>query len=401
MGFVKGIFKIVLKTFVVLLLVGVGLLIATNASIVYDYAEPHAFTGPDIYNPYRNLDTTNGWKRANFHTHTRVRGVFNECEFWPDSVCRIYESFGYDIIGISNHNEITPLPADYESRMSIYEHGYNPLKFHISVYGSQQVWHFDNMLPIFPFQHQFIIDRLGSDADIVQLNHPVRTPIISRDGLEKIGGYQLIELASNMANIENEYWDWALTAGHYSHGIQNDDMHRPYDAGNIAVRCSFLSMHDKSYASIRQSLLDGCFYSMRIPDYGECDWQDKIDANASLPCVEDIGLRGDTIYIKLSDSADSIKFVGAEHRALRVVEASDTAAYALPACEPYTRIMAFYPDGTVIYSNVFARYDSSQSDSPFRDDTYTPNWTLTLLYNLIIVLCVVSIIIVTYKVVRR
>ena len=53
---------------------------ATSVSPVYNFAKPAPFSGPDIYNPYHNLDTAIGWKRANFHTHTKVEGLLNECE---------------------------------------------------------------------------------------------------------------------------------------------------------------------------------------------------------------------------------------------------------------------------------------------------------------------------------
>lgn len=397
----KVILRVVLKLVMVLLLVGVGLFISTNASIVYDFAEPRQFAGPDIYNPYHNLDTTSRWRRANFHAHTRVNGIFNECEFWPDSVYRAYESFDYDIIGISNHNKITHYPTTGECRMSIYEHGYNFLNYHLLVFGSERVWHFDNMLPLFASQHQFIIDRLSRDADIMQINHPHRTPLLDRDVFKKIGGYQLVELTSTVATIENEHWDWALSAGHYCHGILNDDMHRPNDSYNIAVRCSFLSLPDLSYPTVRQALLEGCFYSMRIPNYGQGDWERKREANSQLPYIKDIGLRDSTIYIEMSDVADSIKFIGSDHRVLHLVEASDTATYTMLHDDAYARIMVFYPEDAVIFTNAFARYDSSCEESPYRAGGYTPNWPLTILYNLLLAVCVVYVISLIYRIIRR
>ena len=48
----------------------------TSVSPVYRFRDPQPFRGPDIFNPYSALDTVQGWKRANFHTHTRVKGPF-------------------------------------------------------------------------------------------------------------------------------------------------------------------------------------------------------------------------------------------------------------------------------------------------------------------------------------
>ncbi len=58
--------KIVFSAALLLVLAVLG----TGFSPVYDFRDPHPFSGPDIFNPYRGLDTANCWKRANFHTHT-------------------------------------------------------------------------------------------------------------------------------------------------------------------------------------------------------------------------------------------------------------------------------------------------------------------------------------------
>ncbi|MBQ3820737.1 MAG: hypothetical protein II809_04660, partial [Bacteroidales bacterium] len=78
-----------------------------SVSPIYDFSEPAPFEGPDIYNPYEGLDTTRRWKRANFHTHTRVDNILNECPEYPDVVYRDYMKMGYDILTFSNHNQLT------------------------------------------------------------------------------------------------------------------------------------------------------------------------------------------------------------------------------------------------------------------------------------------------------
>ena len=113
----------------VLVLLFLGVLV-TSVSPIYDFREPRPFSGPDIFDPYRDLDTANCWKRANFHTHTRVKGPFppNECELWPDETYAEYERFGYDIVTFSNHNEITCHPFDSTLQVNVYEQGYSPFK---------------------------------------------------------------------------------------------------------------------------------------------------------------------------------------------------------------------------------------------------------------------------------
>lgn len=424
--------------------------LATSVSAVYDFGEPQPFSGPDIFNPYAGLDafvshegadstgshagsgisvpddrsgvsvpggrsgisgtddTTDEcaananpdaatrWKRANFHTHTKVEGILNECDYWPAQVDSFYRTFGYDIVTFSNHNELTEHPYDPALQVNVYEHGYNLFKFHKLVFGSDRVLRFDHLLPFMPSQWQWQLDLLGKDSDFIQLNHPLRTTGTSKRLLRKLGGYRIIELDSGKST-ENEYWDWALSAGHYSFGLANDDLHYPDRSGRMAVRCSFLYTPSAGYEDIRETLLSGCYYSMRVPDYGEGDWQTKYEMNGNLPSIEDIGLDGSTIYMSLSEPADSIKVTGQDHRTLLLATDTEALSYTMTEGDHYARLTAYFPDGEVIYTNPFARYDSSVSDTPYTS-SHSINITLTIIYNLIILLLCVSVITLLRKV---
>ena len=124
---------------------------------MYEFSAPRAFSGPDIYNPYKALEQDSAlvWKRANFHTHTRVKSLFNECESWPGAVYDSLSRFGTSIVTFSNHNRLTTHPFDPELQVDVYEHGYNLFKYHKLVFGAEKVCRFDNILPLFAFQKQF------------------------------------------------------------------------------------------------------------------------------------------------------------------------------------------------------------------------------------------------------
>ena len=397
----KRVGRIALKSLVVIILVAISIFVATSFSPIYDFDPPRPFCGPDIYNPYRSLDTANCWKRANLHTHTRVEGVLNECDFSADSVYHIYRSYGYDIVGFTNHNELTKHPIDKSLEMNIYEHGYNALNFHVMTYGAESVWHYDALLPLFTSQKQFMLNKLNEDADFVQINHPHRYRLFDHDALEKLGGYRLMELTSGEDVLENKHWDIALSAGRYSHGILNDDMHYPDQSDKIAIRCSFLCTPDATYDSVRKTLLEGCFYSMRVPDFGNGDFEEKHARNRELPTVKDIGLRDSTIYVELSAPADSIKFVGSNHRTLHTAHSTLSAEYTMLPDDPYARIMAFYSDGVVIYSNAFARYDSTVEESPYRGAMCSVNTPLSILFNIAVALCLGLVLALIYFILRR
>lgn len=210
-----------------------------------------------------------------------------------------------------------------------------------------------------------------------------------------------MELTSAEEEIENEFWDVALSAGHYSHGIMNDDLHYPDRPEKIAIRCSFICTPADDYATVRDRLLEGCFYSMSVPNYGDGDWSEKYARNTQLPTIQNIGLRDSIVYIELSAPADSIKFVGSNHRTLHTAYSATSAEYTMLPADPYARIMAFYSDGAVIYSNAFARYDSTTQESPYRGDMYDINTPLTILFNIGVALCLGMMLTLIYIILRR
>lgn len=197
---------VVLKTLAALVLIALLAVFVTSVSPIYDFAEPRPFSGPDIFNPYRDGgDSAFCWKRANFHTHTRVKGILNECEHWPDETDATYRKFGYDIVTFSNHNELTVHPYDPLLQVNVYEHGYNLFKYHKLVFGCSDVNLFDHLVPLFASQKQFQLDLLGKESDFIQMNHPLRTIGTSEDHMRKLGGYRIMELDSGKSK-ENEYW---------------------------------------------------------------------------------------------------------------------------------------------------------------------------------------------------
>ena len=376
----KAALRFLLKTVTAIILIAAMAIVATSVSPIYDFGKAEPFDGPDIFNPYRDIDSALCWKKANFHVHTRVEGIFNECEYWPDEVYRRHENLGYDIVTFSNHNELTTHPFDSTLQVNVYEHGYNIFKFHKLVFGSDKVNRFDHMLPFLASQRQFQIDMLANESDITQYNHPLRTTGTTKELMEKLSGYDIIELDCGRST-ENTFWDWALSAGHYSFGLANDDLHYPDRTSRIARRCNFLCTPSARYADIKQCLLSGCYYSMRIPDYGNGDWEIKRTRNLCLPRITDIGLRDSTIYITLSAIADSIKMFGQDHTTLLALQNSADAEYTMQPNDHYARITAYFPDGEVIYTNPFARYDASSAPTPAKEPMHRKNITLTILFN--------------------
>ena len=393
------IFKVISKTVACLIVIALFAVAATSFSPVYRFRAPVPFAGPDIYNPYRNIDTVFCWKRANFHTHTRVKGLMNECEYWPAEVYAKLEKFGYDIVTFSNHNKLTEHPFDSSLQVNVYEHGYNLFKYHKLVFGADKVKHRDHLLPMTASQKQFQLDYLGKGSDLIQINHPLRTETMSRRQMEKLSGYRLIELDSGRST-GNEYWDWALSAGHYCLGTANDDLHYPDRNRCIAVRCNFLCCETAGYEDIKAALTEGRFYSMRVPDYGRGDWNLKYEKNAQLPYVRHIGLNDSTIGIAVSQQADSIKVTGQNHSTLHSAYRTDTLEYTLKEDDSYARITAWFPGGEVIYTNPFARYDAASAESPYDGSSQDISIILTILFNTLVAALAACCIYILYKLIK-
>ena len=383
MPIIRKISAFLLKTIVSLVLIAVFAVLATSVSPIYRFSEPAPFSGPDVFDPYRNIDSVHCWKRANFHTHTKVSGLMNECDHWPEDVYDSLAGFGYDIVTFSNHNELTVHPFDTSLQVNVYEHGYNLFKYHKLVFGCSSVNHFDHLLPLTASQRQHQLQYLGKDCDFIQFNHPLRTNCTSKSMMEKLSGYHLIELDSGKST-ENEYWDWVLSAGRYSFATANDDLHYPDRSARIAVRCNFLCTPSARYDDIRKTLMEGGFYCMRVPDYGNGDWKIKHEKNRGLPYIMDIGLRRDTIHIQLSEIADSIKVIGQNHSVLSLLADTDKAEYVMKESDPYARLTAYFPEGEVIYTNAFARYDKEYAESPFSTSVPPVNIPMTILFNLLL-----------------
>lgn len=381
--------RIIGKTISCILLISLLAVLLTAFSPIYRFRQPAPFEGPDIFNPYRDLDTANCWKRALFHTHTRVKGPLpvNECQYWPQQTWDALRKLGYDIVTFSNHNEITQHPFDPSLQVNVYEHGYSPLKFHKLVFGAKKVVCYDALLPLLASQKQFELDLLGQSSDFIQINHPLRTVGMCQSHMEALSGYELMELDTGKST-DNEYWDWALSAGHYSFGLANDDLHEPDRTGKIGRRSNFLCTASGRYDDLRKTLLSGCFYAMRIPDYGHGDWSVKYAKNRELPFIRDIGMRCDTIFMLLSATADSIRVTGQDHKTLALVQNTDSILYTFQREDHYARLTAFFPEGEVIYTNPFARYDAL-SENPFNNAPQETDWLLTVLYNLLVV-CLLS-----------
>lgn len=388
-----------------IILFAVFVLSLFSLSPIYRFEGPVPFKGDMIYNPYADLDTATGWKRTCLHTHTKVDKGINECPYYPDAVYSDYMSYGYGILGFSNHQALTPHPVDSSLYIAIYEHGYNLFKFHLNAFGAGKVEKFDHILPILLSQKQFMIDRLASQGDFVQFNHPDRTISVNRRVMEHLSGYRLIEGDSGFGESDNgsgtslSHWDEALSAGRYAHNNISDDNHNSKAHARIARRCSWINSPTPYWEDVREQLVKGNFYTTRVPDFGSGDTAVKHSENMKLPGIKDIGLHGDTVFMTLTEPAALIKVISRNGMAVDSAKNTASIHYVMKAGDPYVRMTAWYDNGVALYTNAFARY--AEGDSPYRVFPHPVRWGMTILWNLMVIFVATASLFCIFRLFRR
>jgi hypothetical protein len=141
---------------------------------------------------------------------------------------------------------------------------------------------------------------------------------------------------------------------------------------------------------------------MRVPDYGRGNWDIKYARNCNLPSIKDIGLRKDTIYVALSQKADSIKVTGQDHTTLALAKDADFLSYVMTSKDPYARFTAYFSEGEVIWSNPFARYDASVAESPIdKESSHSINLVFTILFNIMLAAIAAGAVTCIYKLWKR
>ena len=70
--------------------------------------------------------------------------------------------------------------------------------------------------------------------------------------------------------------------------------------------------------------------------------------------------------------------------------------------DPYARFTAYFPDGELIWSNPFARYDASVAGSPIdKESSHSINLVLTILFNILLAAIAAGAVTCIYKLWKR
>ena len=237
-----------------------GLLLTAPLAAVpaYDFPERRPFAGERWLNPYEGW--RGGFLKVNLHAHSAAWLGVTAGESSPEAMAQRYADFGFDALALSNYHQLTHLERPALPMVRAYEHGLNVTKSHRLVLGASEVVAFD-----FPIStrsmRQWVLDLLGARAALVGINHPSL-----RDGhgcadLERLTGYQLVEVHNPYATSHLE-WDCALAAGRLAWVVGNDDSHSTREQG-IGIAWNMVGAAAPAESAILEALARGRSYAVR------------------------------------------------------------------------------------------------------------------------------------------
>ncbi len=355
-----------------LLLITVVIVLSTCLYIqcsIYNFEEATPFQGAYLYNPYEGNSSTATWSKGNFHAHSIAWGHITNGHQTPEEVVEVYQQLGYDVLGISNYHNVKEVSETSLKSVPVYEHGYNLFKTHRQVFEPSRVNFFD--LPFFQTtsMKQSVINKVSNESTCIALNHPVKRNGYKDDDLEKLSGYDLMEVLNHSANSAVK-WDVALSAGKPVWCIGNDDMHDAEKESEVGV-CWTMLYNVKDSADITERLKKGNTYIVK--------GRRAVAANA----LRSLEVRSDTIIVKLAQPSQSIQFIGQGGEVRQTFTQLDSAIYVFKANDTYIRTEITDGDD-IIYLNPVIRYNGLETPSNY--STATVNITATFLYRGLVLL---------------
>lgn len=314
----------------------------------YDFPQPAPFSGSHLWNPYATAQGR--WWKANFHAHAHAWGGLTNGR-WPGArVLRTYRKLGYDIACLSNYQKISGGTLADSDFIPDYEHGYNVWKVHELGIGARRVTWLD-----FPFgqtlsDKQYVIDRLRTAGGVVALAHPWLRNGYPFDQLRYLTGYTLMEVVRK-GYAGTRRWDAALSAGHLSWIIADDDEHSLDMKHGVGVSWTMVKAASVSRANVLAALRAGHTYGV----LGHGGVNDVL--------VREVVLRGDTLLVRTDPGARTFRFVGQNGTVRETVQDSMEARYVIQPGDTYVRTEIVTPH-TRVFLNPIVRYSGAGPARP-------------------------------------
>jgi hypothetical protein len=340
--------------------------------ISYKFPAVKIFKGDFIYNPYNEIDSSK-WLKANFHAHSRVwLGLTNGSMNKMHDIVKAYEDLGYDIIGISDYMRINKYQSNSKNYIPVYEHGYGVSKSHQLVIGSDEVNWFDYAL----FQtlncKQEIFNKLKTDANLIAIVHPSMNKAYSPEDFRYLTNYDCLEILRHDRN-SLEYWDTALSNGHYVTLLADDDNHEIQSPGETGRCYNMINSKTSSRNDVINSIKKGNSYGV---DYlkGDHDFESKKNNLQYLAKLESVSVKDNIVSIRFSRPFNEFKFVGQNGKIKKTINDSASASYEFSKDDTYIRAEIMFENNIKYYLNPFIRYDGEKIEKYIAEIDYTTTY---------------------------
>jgi hypothetical protein len=330
----------------------------------YEFPAPQPFRGERWYNPYAGY--RGGGLLANFHAHSEVWGGLTFGNTPRHELFAMYKERGYDVIGISDYMSLSPPENDGgEIYVSSYEHGFTPGRHHHTVIGADHVTWFDYPLGVSTRQKQHVIDQLRASAPFIVLNHPTKAQSFSIADLERLTGYDAVEVATKYGTWD-DFWDAALSAGRPVWGMAADDGHAQTETGagsHLGVGAVVIHTDERTGEAVLSALHEGRFHSL---------YTRQGEGPVALELCE---IEGGQLHVRIGEPASVIRFYGPYGDLRDQVSGRAEASYTLGADDPYVRV-EIIAHGAVLYLNPVLRWDGVALPKPEARMLFGKTWAV-------------------------
>jgi hypothetical protein len=288
---------------------------------VYRFPDPEPFHGEHWYNPYEEPGPE--WLKANFHAHIHTWAGLTNGKGTPEELHEVYDRMGYDIIGISNYQDINSNLGYMDNYIPVYEHGYNLKKSHQLVLGAREVVWSDYIYLQTLHMKQHMLRKLQPGSELVVLAHPVLRKGYRPEEVHRLSGYDLMEVY-NRNKYSGRLWDQALSAGFPIWALGNDDVHDISSAREVGKAWSMINAKTRESSSVYEALRKGRSYTV------------KGTLGQSALTLKSLQMQGDTLTIAVNVPA-SIWFIGQNGLVKKSVDHAVTASLVLDEGDTYIR----------------------------------------------------------------
>lgn len=353
---------------------------------VYRFPERIPFSGEKIYNPYEICDSSH-WKKSVFHIHSKSWGGITNGKSSEQEVFDRYQYLGYHIVALSDYQKINQSKYPLQDELiPNYEHGYGVKKNHQLNIGATDVMPFDFFFPQTTSNKQFVINLLRSKTSVLALAHPDWNKAITPSDVKRLYNYDCFEIISKYRNSVH-LWDTALTAGVPVFLIANDDGH-DIDNPNVVGRCLTLVYAEKTTENaVTDALRKGMTIGVAVHFTENELWEAKKQNMDNIPILKSAKITQDTFFIQVSDSIQTIKFIGKHGMVIKSDSNCLKSQIPVHKIDGFLRTEIYFKNGTLFYLNPIIRYNGINFEPYGAEVNIGATILNNLIFLVILILC--------------